>query len=145
MRQLKRIFKREAKCQLCGIDFLKVREYQKFCSDVCRSAQYNSQFRHVNRTDKKIPTGTTGTISELLVAADLLKSGYEVFRALSPSCSCDLAILKNGKLIRVEVTTAYIGPSGKLLTCKKPNEKSDIIAYVLKAGNEIIYEPPLND
>lgn len=78
------------------------------------------------------------------MAADLLALGYEVFRALSPACSCDLAILKDGQLLRIEVTTAYIGPSGNILTCKKPNEKSDIIAYFLKAGKEIIYEPALN-
>lgn len=91
-----------------------------------------------------LPTGTAGTISELLVGVDLLKRGYEVFRALSPSCSCDLSILKDGCLLRVEVKTGYRnGATGNVITTTpKDRDHFDIFAIVIR-GEEIIYEPEL--
>jgi len=50
-------------------------------------------------------TSTIGATSELLVAADLLRRGFEVFRAVSPTCSCDLGVLRDGRFLRVEVKT----------------------------------------
>jgi hypothetical protein len=90
-----------------------------------------------------LPSGTTGAISELLVSSDLLRRGYAVFRALSPSCSCDLAILKGGRLFRVEVRTAYRHQKTRRLFYPKVDpEKSDIAALVV-GGTEIIYIPEL--
>jgi len=37
---------------------------------------------------------TVGAMAELCVAADLLRHGFEVFRAVSPHSTCDLAVLK---------------------------------------------------
>lgn len=76
--------------------------------------------------------------------ADLLAAGYEVFKSVSPACCCDLAILKDGKLFRVEVTTAHYGPSGKRMSPRKDNYNNyDIVAYVIRAGKEVEYEPQL--
>jgi hypothetical protein len=83
-----------------------------------------------------------GAISELLVCADLLKKGYEVFRAVSQHCSCDLAILKDKALVRVEVRTAFMNGKGELNYAKPKPEKSDVLALVLKDGN-IFYRPEL--
>lgn len=44
-----------------------------------------------------------GTMFELLVAADLLKRGFEVFKSVSHAASCDLIAHKDGYLIRIEV------------------------------------------
>jgi hypothetical protein len=78
--------------------------------------------------------GTVGAIGELIVSADLLQKGYEVFRALSPSSSCDLAILtKEKKLIRVEVKTGYRTKMTGRLGCAKPdNARFDILAIVFR-------------
>jgi hypothetical protein len=134
----------ERECVLCGIKLLTRKTRQKYCSEACRRAHKNKMWNGINQTDLKLSCGTTGAIAELLVASDLLSNGYEVFRALSPSCSCDLAILKDGQLLRVEVTTAYLLPSGKLQAPKKPQEKSDIVAYVIKKTKEVVYEPALD-
>jgi len=54
-------------------------------------------------------TGTIGAINELYVSSDLMARGLSVFRALSPSCKCDLIVmLHNGDLKRVEVKTGHI-------------------------------------
>jgi len=42
----------------------------------------------------RLSSGTTGAISELVAAADLMRHGYHVFRALSPNCPSDLVIYR---------------------------------------------------
>lgn len=39
---------------------------------------------------------TKGALLELKVAIDLTKRGYEIFRPISPSASCDLLALEAG-------------------------------------------------
>lgn len=58
---------------------------------------------------------------------------------MSPSCSCDLAIMKNKKLYRVEVRSGYILRNGNISTDR--NHKADVLAVVLHKENKIVYEP----
>jgi hypothetical protein len=82
-----------------------------------------------------------GVLSELVVCVDLLQKGYEVFRGVSPSCSCDLAILKNGKLKRVEVTTGHYKKDRTLVAPNHHNaEDFDILAIVSSDGGAINYK-----
>jgi len=76
------------------------------------------------------------------VSTDLLMHGAEVFRALSPNCSCDLIILKDGKLLRVEVTTGHELLNGRVIHPKKTFAKRDLLAVVLWDGR-IEYRPAL--
>ncbi len=112
----------------------------KYCTMLC-SREHQKEIYRSNNPRPILPTATTGAISELKVAIDLLEKKYEVFRALSPACSCDLAILKNKKLLRIEVKTAYRLPSGNT-TCTTFTFKADILAKVLV--DEITYEPSLD-
>lgn len=129
----------------CGgiVSAAKVRRHALYCSDRCSTQHYNDRNYHsVGKLD--IPTGTIGAISELVISADLLRRGFAVFRAVSPSCSCDLAVLKDGKLFRVEVTTGYV-VAGKLSHSKKKDKgKWDLLGIVDRQGR-ITYEPPFND
>jgi Holliday junction resolvase len=43
-------------------------------------------------------------MGELLVMHDLMSKDYEVFRAISSGCSCDLVATKGNRMLRVEVT-----------------------------------------
>lgn len=93
-----------------------------------------------------VPTGTVGAIAELEVATDLMKKGYEVFRSLSQSCSCDLAILKNKKLFRVEVKSAYRNSNNSVSYPEQSHNKGhkyDILALYLHRENKIIYRPEI--
>lgn len=115
----------------------------KYCSKECREENRRLKYVSVNKPIyDSICTGTVGAIHELLVSVDLLKRGFDVFRSLSPSCSCDLAILKNRKLIKVEVTTGKYSVSGKLFYPPKKDIKYDLLAVVVKHG-DIIYLPTL--
>lgn len=116
---------------------------RKFCSPKCAGIFWKEKYLIMNPLKGKT-SATTGAISELRVAVDLLAKGYDVFRSLSSNCPCDLAILKNEKLLRIEVRTAHISTSGKLYKTKLNRDdpkKIDHYAWVLP--NEIIYEPEL--
>ena len=117
----------------------------KYCSYECYSSYNHKKFKRENPNILRGNTaGTTGAISELRVAIDLLAKGFNVFRALSPHCPCDLAVLKNGKLLRIEVRTAYRSVAGKPYKRRSRRDdinNIDIYAFVL--ADEIIYEPIL--
>jgi hypothetical protein len=90
-----------------------------------------------------LSSGTVGAVGELLVATDLLLRGFEVFRALSPACSCDLAVLSSGQLLRVEVTTGHMAPNGKVFSRSK-EPRFDLLAVVVHSSPvQIVYTPEL--
>jgi hypothetical protein len=108
------------------------------CSPVCDAARKKRRFEEANGKAYGLPTGTVGALHELTVAVDLLRRGYAVFRALSPTCGCDLAVLKGRDLLRVEVKSAYRGRSGNLIlgiTKKdRPSARFEILALVERSG-----------
>jgi hypothetical protein len=110
---------------------------QKYCSKKCRAKH---SVWVLQRPYPGMSTGTIGAIGELRVCVDLLTKGYEVFRAVSPSCSCDLLVYKEGVATRIEVRTAYRTKSGNVY---HPNQhiRAETLAAVLP--DVIIYEPPL--
>lgn len=110
----------------------------KFCSYECQTT-YWSQYRTNKPSSIKLPTATTGTISELQVAKDLLSKGYYVFRSMTPNSPCDLITLKDGILKRVEVRTANPRSRPNFFNHIKITDGADCWAFVLP--NEIIYYP----
>ena len=126
---------RKCKCANCSKNFETYRTNKMFCCKKC-----NVSFsKYYTGTNYDVPTGTVGAIQELKVSLDLLIKGYHVFRSMSPSCPCDLAILKNKKLLTVEVRTRYRNKLGKVSYPKKNSDNPDIWAIVV--GDKIIYEP----
>jgi hypothetical protein len=103
-----------------------------YCSPECRKSYGKRQ-----QFDTYVPCGTIGALGELLVAADLLRKGYEVFRSVSPSCSADIMIYRDGKSKRVEVRTGHRQNSGKINANRI--HRADILAIVLI--DQIVYEP----
>lgn len=92
---------------------------------------------------RALPTGTTGAIAELAVAADLMRRGFAVFRALSSHCECDLVVLVNKRSIRVEVRSGYRNLDG-VVKCPrqaKDEGRSDVYAIYLHDENLITYDP----
>lgn len=125
-------------CKGCGHSFLGSVK-RAFCANACR-VEFHAKASAYKPKYLGIPPGTVGAIGELRVSVDLLAKGHEVFRALSPSCSCDLAILKDGKLLRIEVRTASECTDGRLYY-GKDGFKADHWALCLP--DRIIYEPPI--
>lgn len=131
-------------CVSCGgrIPREKVRGV-KYCSRECQEVASKAKIRELN-PPLGISTGAVGALSELVAAVDLMKRGYAVFRALSPDCSCDLAIVKDKELWRVEVKTGYRYPNGKIyypVSSKKQSlELYDVLAVVINAASEVLYK-----
>lgn len=82
---------------------------QKFCGEKCRD-----EWGGRKSALRGLSTGTVGAIQELRVAIHFMKQGFETFRPLSPSCSCDLLLHKKGKIFKIEVRTAYENRDGKI-------------------------------
>ena len=99
---------------------------------------------------RKLPTGSIGTLSELIVSVDLLKRGFYVFRSMTPNSPCDLIIEKEGWTIRLEVKTGNrsIGASKKIYFGQvrpKYLSRIDSLAVVIPEESLIIYKPKLED
>lgn len=131
-------------CEQCGGEIPSKRKggiKVKYCSRQCYLKSQSDQYRAQNAARSPLPTGTIGAIGELKVSADLLMKGFEVFRALSPSCSCDLAVLRDNELKRIEVRTGHYDAKGKpykVVVTEK--HRADILAIILP--DKIIYKPP---
>ena len=132
------MYKHQRSCVECKKLFETNIDRQKFCSRVCN--QLNSRLRTgLKREFETLPKGTVGAINELRAAVYLMAQGYEVFRALSPSCSCDLAVLKDGSLRRIEVRTAYVmRETGKVVVSNSEAGKADVLLAISPQGVHLI-------
>jgi hypothetical protein len=133
-------------CEGCGRHFITNKSYQRFCSEKCCKATYKTNWEtRVGTVRYGLPSATVGAVNELRVATDLMLRGFHVFRALSPACPCDLAVLTtDNRLIRIEVKTASKGLHGQTY---RPHIKLgkectfDVLAIVTREA--ITYEPDL--
>lgn len=91
--------------------------------------------------EETISTSATGARSELLAAADLLRRGYHVLRAVSPTGPFDLAAFKDGRFYRVEVKTAPLTSVGTPYRMKLDTSRFDMLVLVTKS-DDVYYETP---
>ena len=90
----------------------------------------------LNPSQAQRDRGKKGAAHELLVSYDLILKGYDVYRAVSHNAVCDLIAIKDGRVLRVEVTTAYNYVRKDGTKCKGYN-KHDTARYdVLAVVNE---------
>lgn len=141
-------------CKQCENEFIRDRSKsttnrQKYCSKECslkaHSKKVIAQRRELNLGAKlNLSGGKIGKINEFIVAIDLLKRGYEVYSAFEDTHPFDILALKDDKLLKIEVKTANILPSGLKIYAMKKNqeEKHDILALVDNLQN-IEYRPEL--
>ena len=130
------------KCANCGQEFAPSQPFNIYCSPLC--AKSVEQARRDVRPwakENKLSSGTVGALGELRVAVDLMQRGYHVFRALSPSCPCDIIAFRNTTVLRVEVRTANVRKNDWSIP-RYQRDKCDVYAAVLP--DQIIYEPDLS-
>lgn len=130
----------EKACQGCGVRFWASGQ-QIFCTSECRISFRESEKRAIN---KNIPlsSGSVGALAELMVCCDLMIKGYEVFRAVSPSCSSDLIACKGDKSLKIEVRTGTYKITGQVFYPAN-NIRSHIVAAVTHIDQKIHYFPEL--
>jgi len=125
-------------CEVCNKEFSSIRENKKTCSGDCHRKRVNTTSGRL--VNEKISTGNVGAMSELFVSADLLKKGYAVFRSLSPACFCDLIVVKDNQIFRVEVKTGYLNENTNNLSIATSKYAEKIDWYgVYERNTGIIY------
>ena len=118
-------------CERCKTEYKTNYLQQRFCTRKCNQAFWKE--RHLLPVSHPaLPTGTVGTIGELKAAAYFLERGYEVFRSISANSSCDLAVLKNSQLVRVEVRMGHVTDRGRIYTVR--THRADVLAIITPAG-----------
>ena len=124
---------------ICGSKGMTAWKHKKFCSDTCRNRNF-----YPERLNTDLSTATVGALGELAVSCELLRRGWTVFRALSPSAFCDLIAIKDGTMLRIEVRTAYRPASGhdRLLFNRKKHGEIDHFGLLVN-DSEVIFEPPI--
>lgn len=125
------IDKREARARLLN----RIRTVNKFAGSVHQLKAEEIATRRA-KIDSSPSRFLNGTISELVVAADLMRKGYEVFRALCGQSSCDLIAMKGGEFQRVEVKT---GTSRDISMLRRQVGQFDIAAFYCPDTGEIHY------
>ncbi len=132
-------------CRVCDREFsVSGRANHKvFCTVECRTEYYKR--RSAYATFPGISSSTIGAMAELLTCYDLMSKGWEVFRAMSPACPCDLIAMKGSLLIRVQVRSTYKFDSGetRIPTSAKDEGRQDMFAVVVHNDKHIEYSPPL--
>lgn len=82
--------------------------------------------------------GNRGATAELIASVDLLRRGFDVFRAISPSCPCDLVAMRGSLCLRVEVRSGHMNPAtGVLSIPMRETDRFDLLAVVV--GDTIGY------
>lgn len=140
MTAFRRKAKKQKECLGCGTQFWG-HDKNIFCTTKCRM-QY--RFNESKAINKNLPlsSGSVGALAELMVCCDLMVRGYEVFRAVSPSCSSDLIACKGDKLLKIEVRTGTYKVTGSVFY--PPNNiRSHVVAAVTHIDQKIHYFPEL--
>ncbi len=131
----------EKDCVFCGAKFSARHKRQKYCSSKCGS-KANQRPPVFEAALPGIPSGSSGAAFELIVCADLVLRGLNVFRSVSPSCPCDLIVQRNREIFRVEVTKGGIKHDGSFAWAAHDPEKYDVLALVLP-GLKVVYIPDI--
>jgi hypothetical protein len=91
-----------------------------------------------------VNNGVVGTISELLVAADLLARGWEVYLSITRSRGHDAIAIKNERIVTIEVRSACRNRYGSLSFNRTSRDRSQVYALVV-SGEPVIYKPDIDD
>jgi len=129
-------------CKGCGKQFQGHKRL--YCTSTC-GAKARSQANAVPHVSHSpgVSSGTCGAIAELIVAAHLLRNGWEVFRNIAPNGPADLMVRKNGITLDIDVTSGVRNKNDKVYHSKQAHRRRAGTIAILLAGDEIIFDPPL--
>lgn len=118
----------DSKCEQCGKEYKQKQPNQKFCGKACSNEWHKPGREH------GIKASLRGGYAELTACTNLIRRGYDVYRAVCDHGPCDLVAIKDGRATRFEVTSGTIGRrSGKIAYVRHERHagKFDAFAVVL--------------
>ena len=129
----------EVVCAVCSTEFQSNQQKAKFCSEQCKKQKDNEKWGRIGVPG--VSASTVGAISEMACSVELMNKGYAVFRALSPSCICDLIAVKGDRMLRVEVRTGYQGSKGTVTFPLNGKDKGrqDVFAVYVRSNKTFHY------
>ena len=136
--------KYEYSCRVCGKKEKTFLPNKVTCSKQCMNKFYG-RIGNI----KGISSSSVGSISEMMICAEMLTRGYSVFRTVSNSSFCDVIAVKGIDIKFIEVRTGYKSLiSEKITFPKKIHDKIAVPTHYgiyLQASDEIIIEKITND
>lgn len=132
-------------CVACGELYRAIYGTQKYCSPTCRKVATVRTYSVPAETRLYgISPSTLGTLREMLVAIDLMRRGFDVFKAMSPNSPCDLVALRgDSPALRIEVKTAVQSPVTGKVAVPRPRHNCDLLGLVV--GDAIHYADALGN
>lgn len=105
----------------------------------------SSQFQEMlPLLDQKMRPELHGCVAEMIVCLDLISQGWEIFKPVSPTASCDMIGLRDGQTARIEVKKSSLRGNGTFRCDLRRNHgKYDIIAFVCAKTRKIYYQEAL--
>ena len=88
----------------------------------------------------KVTCANKGAARELIVSANLMLLGYEVYRACGPNGKADLVCRNGNSVLFIEVRQLNIDASGSVRFLIKETDDCDFYAGVLDDGS-VVYSP----
>lgn len=138
--------RRKIVCGFCGDVFEAAHSLRRYCRRECQLQASKCRNGAATPMLNIQASGTTvGAIAELKVVVELLAAGYDVYRASSPACPCDLVVIKQGCVLRIEVTSVVGNLYKEPTMPARKNSYShwDIVAVYVRSTDEILYFPAL--
>lgn len=130
--------KENKKCTWCEIVPIP-KQRDRFCSETCEQ-NYNRE-KMLEGSPCKLSTSDKGVLGEHAVIVDLLEKDYKVFKHVNPSTPCDLIIINEEGLKKVEIKTGRRNKSTKkLYHGNTSNNDYDILAIYDLGTGEIYYK-----
>jgi hypothetical protein len=129
-------FRRPLKsCLNCGKEFAVKNRKRQYCSTKCRPSA-TRQLTASGMTPTKC-----GAHSELIACAHLLRSGYDVYRAVNWTSKADLVAVRGSEVIRVQVKTgSFVAEDGTFSYPKPTDDDHDLLIVVSHNGHIVIEE-----
>lgn len=125
-------------CKKCNKPFETGFKMAFYCSRKCQKENYNEEYKRTS-SYPNLSTGTVGALTELFIATYFLERGYEVYRALSPSCGADIVICKDGITKRLECRTGYrTNKTKRIVYPTNTKHEVDLFAVYIAHDKDII-------
>lgn len=134
------------RCSYCKKEFESKIGNNKFCSRSCRNNGATLNTVKYHRSDK-LDNSSIGAASEMIVCANLLFKGFEVFKAISPSATWDLIAIKPEQpiAIKLQIKTVNRYVSNDKVSTPGTNALNyDCLVVVIPEENYIEYRPDLD-